>query len=813
LADQKISELVAITGANTADDDVLVIVDTSATQTKKITLGELENALAERDFSFGDNDKLTFGAGSDLQIYHDGSNSYISEVGTGDLYVRGSNFYITKPDGSLYFSGSNSTGEAGVYFNNSKKLATTSTGVDITGTLTSDGLTVGSGTANQVATFSSTDAGAFLYIQDNNALGYYHGSSAGSYVIRDTDNKNRINIANNGDISFYEDTGTTAKFFWDASAESLGIGTSSPATTVEINGDTGLSVHPTSASTTGVLQIAGTRSSGASAVAVTNIKAIPEDPAANSDASSLAFETRSSAGTVAERMRIDSSGNVGIGTSSPSSALHVSGSGAEEIRITRTGGAGRSYSTSVGGSLEYNIRDEDAGVNRLSISTAGNVGIGTSSPDVNLHIKGNDGLVIEDDGTTNFFRIQTSNSGDAVFYTGSGGTPTERMRIDSSGNVGIGTSSPATTLDVNGSAYIRAGSILGLYNTDNTNQYQIYNGGSSGANIGQLVFTQGGVAERMRIDSSGNVGIGAASPSSTFRTSIYGDGSSIIGGVEFRNAAAGGATFTIGHASATSPSATLNVTTAANLTFNTDDTERMRIDSSGNLLVGKTTNNTLGVVGGNFSADGWVQLTSSGSRPLMLNRKTSDGSLIDFYKDSSYFGSIASNAGSNLVVKGAGNYAALLLDNSNRRIEPYLDNATDLGRSIARFKDLYLSGGVYLGGTGSANKLDDYEEGTFAATATPETSGTITLQSTVNTLAYTKIGHLCTVQGLLNVTSVSSPVGDAITIATLPFAAADLTEYAGRAVASVAFRDNSTSTWSITTPVGSQGSQSKPSRR
>ena len=41
------------------------------------------------------------------------------------------------------------------------------------------------------------------------------------------------------------------------------------------------------------------------------------------------------------------------------------------------------------------------------------------------------------------------------------------------------------------------------------------------------------------------------------------------------------------------------------------------------------------------------------------------------------------------------------------------DNAIDLGRTNARFKDAYIGGGVYLGGTGSANKLDDYEEGTF----------------------------------------------------------------------------------------------------
>ena len=41
------------------------------------------------DVSFGDNDKAIFGAGSDLQIYHDGSNSYINDTGTGDLYIRG----------------------------------------------------------------------------------------------------------------------------------------------------------------------------------------------------------------------------------------------------------------------------------------------------------------------------------------------------------------------------------------------------------------------------------------------------------------------------------------------------------------------------------------------------------------------------------------------------------------------------------------------------------------------------------------------------------------------------------------------------
>jgi hypothetical protein len=90
MADQKISELTALTGANVADTDLLPIVDTSATETKKITFGEFKTALDTAtgfvritgdtmtgNLSFGDNNKAIFGAGSDLQIYHDGSGNHL----------------------------------------------------------------------------------------------------------------------------------------------------------------------------------------------------------------------------------------------------------------------------------------------------------------------------------------------------------------------------------------------------------------------------------------------------------------------------------------------------------------------------------------------------------------------------------------------------------------------------------------------------------------------------------------------------------------------------------------------------------------
>ena len=135
MADRKISELSALTGANSADDDVLVIVDTSADETKKITLGELENALAERDFSFGDNDKLVFGAGSDLQIYSDGTNSWIEEHGGGDLYIEATNLTLRALDNTVYATFADA-GASTIYHAGAQKFQTTSTGIDVTGNIT-----------------------------------------------------------------------------------------------------------------------------------------------------------------------------------------------------------------------------------------------------------------------------------------------------------------------------------------------------------------------------------------------------------------------------------------------------------------------------------------------------------------------------------------------------------------------------------------------------------------------------------------------------------------------------------------------------
>ena len=161
------------------------------------------------------------------------------------------------------------------------------------------------------------------------------------------------------------------------------------------------------------------------------------------------------------------------------------------------------------------------------------------------------------------------------------------------------------------------------------------------------------------------------------------------------------------------------------------------------------------------------------SSAVEINRKATDGTIVDLQKDGSSVGSIGTSGGD--IYVGTSD-AGIKFGDGIDSIQPWntstnalRDNAIDLGRSSGRFKDLYLSGGVYLGGAGAANYLDDYEEGVHVTTMTPSVSGSITLSGADQELRYTKIGNIVHVTGLLTVSSVSSPVG--FIIMTLPFTA------------------------------------------
>jgi len=254
----------------------------------------------------------------------------------------------------------------------------------------------------------------------------------------------------------------------------------------------------------------------------------------------------------------------------------------------------------------------------------------------------------------------------------------------------------------------------------------------------------------MRIDSSGNVGIGC-SPNARFSIGISGTQTAPV--------------FILGNDADTGlfrpADNSLAVTTAGS--------ERMRIDSSGNVLVGKTSV-SLGTVGVEVKPFGEVRATASGAQALQLNRLSTDGTIADFRKDGTTVGSIQSRAGvvTTLVLNPAsGNGAGL--SGGTKAVVPadeagIIDNDISLGVSSHRFKDLHLSGGVYLGGTGSANKLDDYEEGTWTLVITGESGGSVS----TGTGYYRKVGRQVYCAAYINQTMDLSAISGLINF-SLPF--------------------------------------------
>ena len=149
---------------------------------------------------------------------------------------------------------------------------------------------------------------------------------------------------------------------------------------------------------------------------------------------------------------------------------------------------------------------------------------------------------------------------------------------------------------------------------------------------------------------------------------------------------------------------------------------------------------------------GGLTAKNDGAAAITANRLTSDGTILDLKKNGTTVGSIGVENTYLTIGKDDTN---LKFHNAVDAIIPHngtsnRDAAIDLGYSSGgRFKNLYLSGGVYLGGTGSANLLDDYEEGTW----TPTNTGAAL---TVTQAKYTKVGRMVTVACFVTATANTS---------------------------------------------------------
>ncbi len=126
-----------------------LIVDSSSQQIKELPDGD--------SLLLGDSEKLILGDGSDLQIYHDGNDSYVDDAGTGIIFLRGNSAVkIQKYTGEAMID-ANVDGSVLMYYDNSAKVATTSTGATVTGLLTAST----SANISQVALTSSSNAVAW----------------------------------------------------------------------------------------------------------------------------------------------------------------------------------------------------------------------------------------------------------------------------------------------------------------------------------------------------------------------------------------------------------------------------------------------------------------------------------------------------------------------------------------------------------------------------------------------------------------------------------------------------------------------------
>jgi len=144
------------------------------------------------------------------------------------------------------------------------------------------------------------------------------------------------------------------------------------------------------------------------------------------------------------------------------------------------------------------------------------------------------------------------------------------------------------------------------------------------------------------------------------------------------------------------------------VTMSTGGSERMRIDSSGNLNIGTTGDVTSTNAGVQLRADNTIRVAKSGASAMSLYRHTTDGSIISFYKDGSSVGSIGTVSGDIRIGGLDDNHASLRFAASSKAVLPVKnsdgglsDNTTDLGASNARFNDAFITNGVTTGSDGN----------------------------------------------------------------------------------------------------------------
>jgi hypothetical protein len=392
------------------------------------------------------------------------------------------------------------------------------------------------------------------------------------------------------------------------SAGNVGIGTTSPSTRLAVSGgalriDAGdaiedaLVIGAGTSGTTGEIRSVKifANSSAVKGIQLRAENAIQRIVSLNGGGlGQLAFGNSSDGGTTFnERVRITEAGSVGIGTTSPSAILELNAGTNTDLRVnTSASGYLQVGQFANGAFIGTSSTDVTAGILRfgtggsenMRISVAGNVGIGTTSPSVKLHVVSSAGSILESLRLQNDSTNATSGRGTQISFRGTSGgllgtisavtqttandqggfsfsangatgvhtfltNGTERVRIDSSGNVGIGTTAPLAKVHSQVNTFTTADMVAyKAYNNQAVGVYANFQNSATGTAItdgfligindsedvvlsnyeatNMLFLTS--ATERMRIDSSGNVGIGTTSPAQ--KLDVVGNGLFTSGG-------------------------------------------------------------------------------------------------------------------------------------------------------------------------------------------------------------------------------------------------------------------------------------------
>ena len=491
---------------NNADDkDIIFRSDDGSGGTAeyfKIS-GSTESIITSKSNFFGDNVKAIFGAGSDLQIFHNGSHSFIQDQGTGDLRILSSKVEIFNAAASETMAKFTEDSAVELYHNGSKKFETSSTGVTI-----SNNLTLG-----------STSATGALSLPNNGEINLFNANDDNKFTIRNTgsalntlsielnDGTDALTIASDGDATFVGDVSLAdSKKIKVGNSSDLEIYHDGSNSYIQDTGTGGLRI------TSDVFRVLDTTN------AEVMIKAEANAAVELYHNNSKTFETISngvrilSGSGTGGNLSFGSAG--GTGTIEPNQASGTNESGGS-LQLY----GGRSTGNAAGGDIQFYV--VPAGTSGSSVNSPSqvmhieassqNIGIGTTSPSATLEVaKGSEGdyLIVGGDNSSNgralvfssstatsngakhTIRAQSGN-GQIAFKTGT----TEALLLDSSqnatfaGNVAVGdgsASSPSITFS--------GDTDTGIFRT-----------ASNAINFG----TNG--AERMRLTNTG-LGIGTTSP-------------------------------------------------------------------------------------------------------------------------------------------------------------------------------------------------------------------------------------------------------------------------------------------------------------